>query len=210
MSYEINRNSVLEIFENHIIKYIVKDLVALNRVMPDESGAGGCAIPQASSTFAALDLIGYLVHPQELRGVGMHFTDLLKDNTYFPELQQYLQTEESCDSFRDNIRSIMSHRFLLTKFGIAKINYQGLFLEIDGDLVFNATYFTKITIRVINEIYQQIKNDTFIINGCSREETMEKIKNKIDKLKAYEGKGFIPPNNLQTITLPPKTTSPLV
>ena len=61
MSYESNKGKVLDLLENHIIKYVVKDLEVLESIEPNPSGAGACAIPQAISTFAALDLIGYLI-----------------------------------------------------------------------------------------------------------------------------------------------------
>lgn len=89
MSYESNKIEVLDLFDNHIIKYVVKDLEVLDSIEPDASGAGACTIPQAISTFAALDLIGYLVHSQNVRPVDMCFTELINNNTYFPEFKQY-------------------------------------------------------------------------------------------------------------------------
>lgn len=209
MSYEIDKKEVLNLFDNHIMRYIVKDLEVLDRIKPDDYGAGGCAIPQASSTFAALDLIGYLVHPQELKPVGMAFSDLLKNDRYFPEFEEYKSHVDFFDSFRDNIRSIMVHRFLLTKYDITKVDTEYLFLEANGHQIFNASHFTKMTIDAITKIYNDIKSDTFIINGYSKELTMENIRLKIDKLKAFEGKGFEPFSNLTTPTISIKTTNPL-
>jgi hypothetical protein len=89
MSYESNKIEVLDLFDNHIIKYVLKDLEVLDRIELDASTAGACTIPQAISTFAALDLIGYLVHSQNIRPVDMFFTELINNDTYFPEIKQY-------------------------------------------------------------------------------------------------------------------------
>lgn len=210
MSYEINKGEVLGLFDNHIKRYVVKDLEVLDGIKPDDFGAGGCAIPQASSTFAALDLIGYLVHPQELSTVGMAFSDLLKNEKYFPEIKEYKSNVDFFDSFRDNVRSIMVHRFLLAKYDIAKVNTCQLFLDVNGQQIFNVSHFTKMTINAITKIYDDIKNDTFIINGNSKESTMEKIKLRIENLSAFEGNGFVPFNNLPTPTITIQTTRPLV
>mgnify|MGYP007097323165 FL=1 len=51
MSYLVNKAEVMEFFDNHIMKYIITDLEILNKIKADDSGIGGCAIPQALSTF---------------------------------------------------------------------------------------------------------------------------------------------------------------
>ena len=191
MSYETDKLQVLDFFENHIIKYIIVDLEKLEETKADSSGAGGCAIPQASSTFSALDLIGYLIHPLDIRTVDMSFSNLLSNETYFPEFKKYSSQVKFFESFKDNLRSIMVHRFSLAKYDIAKTNDNHLFVEKNGRQVFNTSYFTRITINVINKIYTEIINNKFTINGLSKEASMVKIKDRITKLKDFEGKIYV-------------------
>lgn len=209
MSYETNKSEVLDLFDNHIIKYIVKDLEILDNIAPDIAGTGACTIPQAISTFAALDLIGYLVHSQNVRAVEMSFTELINNDIYFPDIKQYSSYTNFFISFRDNLRSIMAHRFLLAKYDITKSNNGLLFFEESGRQIFNASHFTKMTVAAIKKIDSQIRADSFIINGYSQEQTMEKIKERIDELRGYEGKAFSNLNNLPTSTTTTQTTSSL-
>lgn len=209
MSYENDKSDVLDLFENHIIKYIIKDLEALDSIKADGFGVGGCAIPQATSTFSALDLMGYLIHTENRRTTQMSFTELLKNELYFPDYKDYSTYTEFFDSFRDDLRSVMVHRFSLTKYDIAKIETSSLFIEEQGKTIFNVSHFTKMTIKAIKKIYQEIKDDTFIINGYSKEESMEKIKNKIAELKNYNSTNFRLIENLPTSTSTTETTRSL-
>ena len=91
------------------------------------------------------------------------------------------------ESFKENIRSVMVHRFSLSKYDIAKSDTNHLFYEQDGRQIFNTSFFTKTTIVAINKIYNNIQNDSFVINGYDKEYTMEKIKNRIESPKpAYQ------------------------
>ncbi|TXI70343.1 MAG: hypothetical protein E6Q41_01525 [Cyclobacteriaceae bacterium] len=175
MSYDINKTEVLDLFDNHIIKYIVKDLV----------------------------------HSQKVRPVDMSFTELINNDTYFPEIKQYSSCANFLTSFRDNLRSIMAHRFLLAKYDITKSNIGHLFFEESGRQIFNVSHFTKMTVAAIRTIYNKINEDSFIINGYSKELTMEKIKEKIDELRDYEGKAFSHLTNLPSSTTTTQTTSSL-
>lgn len=190
MSFESNKVAVLDLFENHIIKYIVKDLEVLDSIKPDASGAGGCAIPQASATFSALDLMGYLTHPQELNVVNMSFSNLLGDSRYFPTIQHLINQTGFLEMIRDNVRSIMSHRFSLSTFDITKGDNSDLFFEEGGRVIFNTSHLTTLTISVIQNIYQSIVDNTFTINGYTNEESIAKMKVKIDNLKTYVSGGF--------------------
>lgn len=143
MSYDINKQEVLKLFDYHIMKYIIKDLEVLDSIISDNAGTGGCAIPQAISTFSALDLIGYLVHPQEIKPVGMSFSELLKNEIYFPGFKEYTCHINFLDSFRDNIRSIMVHRYSLVGYEITKNDTEQLFWNNGNNQTFNASYFTK-------------------------------------------------------------------
>lgn len=209
MSYETDKDEVIKLFDNHIMKYIVKDLEVLDSIKPDSCGAGACTIPQAISTFAALDLIGYLTHSQDVRTVGMSFIELLKNDTYFPEFRQYISHSNFFYSFRDNLRSIMTHRFSLTKYDITKNSNRHLFVEEGGRQIFNASCFTKMTLTAIRNIYQMITTDSFIINGYTKEVTMEKIRTRIEKLKAFDGNNFLPLSNVPISTTTTQTTSSL-
>lgn len=209
MSYELDKREVENFFDNHIIKYIIVDLEVLDKIEADASGVGGCVIPLALSTFAALDLIGYLIHAQERKVVAMSFSDLLTNARYFPDFVQYTTQNSFFDSFRDNLRSIMAHRFSLAKYDIAKSPDPYLFFENNGRQIFNASYFTKITIDAIKKIHAEITSDTFIINGYSKEETMIKMKERIIKLKDFEGSVFVAIANLPITSTILQTTSSL-
>ncbi len=209
MNYETDKYEVIKLFDNHIMKYIVKDLEVLDSLKPDSCGAGACTIPQAISTFAALDFVGYLTHPQDVKTVGMSFIELLKNDTYFTEFKQYMSHANFFDSFRDNLRSIMTHRFSLAKYDITKSNNRSLFFEEGGRQIFNTSYFTKMTLTVIRNIYQMITADSFIINGFTKEETMEKLRTRIEKLKAFDGNNFSPLSDVPISTTSTQTTRSL-
>lgn len=209
---ENDKTVVLDFFENHIIKYVVKDLEILNTIEAVENGAGGCAIPQASSTFSALDLIGYLIHPQDIRPVNMNFSDLLKNEKYFPELSEYKSNDSYFNSIRDYIRTYLVHRYVMTKYDIMKNNdIDVLFIDNGGRNVFNVAFFTKIAIKAIQKIYSDITNDQFVINGYSNEKSVKMIKEKLDKLKSYdfEGKKNLELTDLMTSTITLETTKSL-
>ncbi len=206
MSYDENKKLVLIFFDEHINKYIVKDLEALNNIKADRNGDGGCVIPQAISTFAALDLIGYLIHPQDIKVVDMSFSDFLKNENYFPKLMEYKSHLNFFNSIRDNIRSIMVHRFLLSKYDIVRSVNDDLFFQSKSGEVFNVFVLTNMVITVIEQIYQEINLDTFIINGYSKEKTLEKMKEKINKLINFEKDSYEPLSNLKTPVITPQTT----
>ncbi len=207
MSYEIDKAEVLDFFDNHIMKYIIVDLEVLDEIKAKSLGGGGCSIPQASSTFSALDLIGYLIHPQDLGTVSMSFSGLLKNESYFPEFSEYSTKEKFFNSFRDNIRSIMAHRFSLAKYDIAKTEDNYLFVEKSGRQIFNVSYFTKITIKAMKKIYEEIQNDQFFISTFSKKITMQKVKDRITKLKEFEGSVYVLLNDLPITTTTQTTCS---
>jgi hypothetical protein len=209
MSYENNKLDVLSLFDNHIIKYVVKDLLVLDSIKADDLGLGGCSIPQAISTFSALDFIGYLIHTENIKTIGMSFTELLKNELYFPDFKDYSIHEKFFHSFRDDIRSVMVHRFSLIKYDIAKIKTSNLFIKGHDVEIFNVSYFTKMTINAINKIYDDIKNDTFKIDGFSKEASMENIKNKILNLKIHNSYKINLLENEPTSTISLETTRSL-
>jgi hypothetical protein len=137
----------------------------------------------------------------------MSFTNLLNNEVYFPELKKYSKQTKFFDSFRDNLRSIMAHRFSLAKYDIAKTHDVHLFVEKSGRQIFNVSYFTKITIETIKKIYTEIRSDKFLIMGFSKQETMEKMKERIVKLKDYEGKIYVPLTDLPSTTTTETTSS---
>lgn len=208
MSFESNKAEVIELFENHILKYIVKDLEVLDEIKA-EDGVGGCAIPQAIATFSALDLMGYLTHPQDLRPVEMRLKDFIGNQLYFPTIQHLVNQPGFLDSIRENVRSIMTHRFALSIFDITKEDNGHLFYQEHGRNIFSARHLTKLTIIAINQVYKSILDNSFRINGFTNEESIEKMKNKIYKLKSYVGNGFTPPSGLSTSSTTTQTTSSL-
>lgn len=206
MTYEKNKADVLDLFDNHIIKYIIKDLEVLDRIKADASGVGGCAIPQASATFSALDLIGYLVHHQEPSELKMCFGSLLNNEAYFPSLRHYKNHRQFLELMRDDVRSVMAHRFYLARYDITKEDNGHLFYDGRGKIIFSTSHFTKLTIRTIYTIYECIKNDTLLISGFSKEASMEKIKDRVDKLKNYESDAYATLIGLQSFTVTTQTT----
>ena len=208
MSYETDKANILAFFDNHIIRYVVSDLEALNSIEADETGAGGCSIPQASATFSALDLMGYLMHPQDISPMKMSFSDLLNNEKYFPEFKQYSIQANFFNSFKDNLRSFMVHRFSITKYDITKTSDTNLFTEMDTRQIFNTSYFTKITINAINKIYNEIKEDKFLINGFSKKITLGKVNEKIKMLKGFD-KNYVPLIDLPISSVSTQTTCSL-
>jgi len=209
MSFESNKAEVIELFENHILKYIVKDLKVLDGIKADESGAGGCAIPQATAAFSALDLMGYLTNPQEVRPVEMRIKDFLGNPLYFPTIQHLVTQSGFLDFIRDNVRSIMAHRFALSIFDITKEDNGHLFYQEGNKYIFSARHLTHLTISAINHVYQSIQTDSFRINGFTNEESIEKMKTKVDKLKSYIGTDFTGLSGLFVSTTTTQTTSSL-
>lgn len=184
MKYTENKLTVLDLFENHILKYIVQDLKILSSINP-ENGNGSCAIPQAIASFSAIDLIGYLCYPQDRRDLKMSFSHILANERYFPHFKQYSSNINFFNSFRDNIRGIMVHRYSIAKFDIIKSNEEILFFTANDRQIFNVSYFTKNVLEAINLIYNQIINDTFKINEFSNEDSLGKMADKIQKLKNF-------------------------
>ena len=182
MSSDVYKAEVLNLFDNYIIKYIIADLKVLDSIKANEiTGIGGCAIPQAIATFAALDLIGYLIHPQELSELKMIFSYLLSNTRYFPSIEN-ITTKENVEKIRNDIRSTMVHRFLLPQFDITKEDNGNLFYEANGRLIFSTSHLTKLTILCIESIHKEIETDAFMITGLNNEDSIEIIKTKIDKL----------------------------
>lgn len=100
----------------------------------------------------------------------------------------------------------MVHRFSLTKYDITKNKKKILFFERNGIQIFNVSYFTRIAIKAILKVHSDIQGDTFRINGCSRNESIEKLKDKINRLKSYEAESFLRLENIDTLTVTIETT----
>jgi hypothetical protein len=138
----------------------------------------------------------------------MSFVDILKNEKYFPELSHFELINDFFESFQNNVRTVLAHRYLMTKFDVAKIDIDKLFIDDNGRTVLNIAFFTKISIKAINEIYSDIINDQFSINGYSNEKSIKMVKEKLDKLKSYdfEGKKNVELTGLTTINIPFETT----
>ncbi|MEQ8532517.1 MAG: hypothetical protein RIB86_11725 [Imperialibacter sp.] len=94
------------------------------------------------------------------------------------------------------------------KYDITKSENEDMFFENAGLPTFNTSYFTKLTLKVIEKIYRQVCADTFIVNGLDKNQTMEKLKKQVEKLKNYSSGKFQPINNLTTTsTTTTQTTS---
>jgi hypothetical protein len=97
----------------------------------------------------------------------------------------------------------------MTKYDVAKIiDIDKLFIVNKERIVFNVSFFTKISIKAIKDIYSDINNDQFSINGYSNEKSIKMVKEKLDKLKLYdfEGKKNVELTGLTLSTVSVETT----
>ncbi|MDB5222634.1 MAG: hypothetical protein JWN83_1301 [Chitinophagaceae bacterium] len=193
MQYADHKNSVLKFFDEYALKYLVSDLEMLDSIKADDNGIGGCAIPQAISTFSAVDLFGFLLDTQDVGSniTKMRLMPFLKNKDLFPTIDEVKKMEDFLNSFRDDIRSIMTHRFFLAKYDIAKLPETSLLIQNDDKRIFNVSYFTKLVVSAIREIYNKIKNDVFILPGDKKnEETIERFYNRLELLRSYESESY--------------------
>jgi len=129
MDYQDYKKSVLSFFDDFVLKYLISDLQKLDSLTADSKGVGGCAVPQALSTFAAIDLFGYLIDPLDSRTVNMNMGPFLKNNKIFPVVKGVAQLEEFLKSFRDDVRSVLAHRFFIVGYDIGKSQDESLFIQ---------------------------------------------------------------------------------
>jgi hypothetical protein len=188
MDYQECKNNVLAFFENHVYEYLIPDLEVLNNIQADANGRGGCTIPQAMTTFAAIDLFGFLIDPNPQSGkIKMHMMPFLKNPNLFPAMPYVQSAEDFFNSFRDDIRSVMSHRFFLINYDISKLGDEELIVENNGRRIFNVSKFTKLVIDGINKLYHDIKNDQFLMPGDqSNEMAVRRFLDRIELLKQQQ------------------------
>ena len=110
MNYQDYRTAVLAFFDDYILRYVIPDLEKLDSIQADGQGTGGCAVPQALATFAAVDLFGYLVDPNNSSTIKMTMMPFLGNPQYFavvgiPQITSFM------NSFRDDVRSATAHRY---------------------------------------------------------------------------------------------------
>ncbi len=181
------KHEIIDFFENYILKYIVNDLKRLDDIKPDKDGLGACTIPQAISTFAVADLIGYLINKDESKEVTkMSIMGLLKNTNYFKAFGESEVEQDFFIYLKDNVRSMLVHRFSLSKFDIIKDEADSLFLHNEGKLVFNVSCFTKLVLNSIDKVYEGLLDETLIIPGSSFEESLQKIHNRLSRLYDFE------------------------
>ena len=94
---------------------MVKDIKVIDQIKPDAT-----AISQTSAIIQALDLMGYLTHPQELKVINLSFSHFLNNEVYFPSINQHKNHINFLNLLRDDVISIMAHRFSLTMFDITE------------------------------------------------------------------------------------------
>jgi hypothetical protein len=208
MEYEMYKSEVSDFFESHIMKYIVSDLEVLDAIQANSDGIGGCAIPQAVSTFAALDLLGFLISPQEIGPVKMHFVEILKNDNLFRQFNDIEKHDSFFESFRDDIRSVMTHRYSLTQYDITKSNENVLFYSDGEKTVFNVSYFTKGVVNAIRTLYSELTNDNLTIPGNNKNQAMQKFYEKVIKLRTYKSVHH-KDTHFGSIADPPQTTESL-
>jgi hypothetical protein len=197
---------IIDFFENYIKKYIVTDLLRLDEIKPYDDGTGACAIPQAISTFAAIDLLGYLLNKDEQAVVGMSLMGLLKNSAYFKAFNDLEVEDDFFNYFKDNIRTMLVHRFSLSKFDIVKEDIDSFFLQKGDKKVFNTSYFTKQLLRSVDLIYDGLMSNTLVIPGLTNEESLKLIHRRLCKLKENE-KGVLIFNDQFPLTTSTQTTS---
>lgn len=194
MTYLDQKKKIIQFFENYILEYLIPDLEKLNSIIPDSNGRGGCTIPQAIATFAAVDLMGYFMdpNPNPPSISKMKLKVFLSNADFFPELQNLNSIDDFLDSFRDDVRSIMTHRFFLTRYDIAKLQERSLFVQQGSKRIFNASYFTELVISAIKLLYKKISDDSFILAGDkNKEETMQRLNDRLNALKNYQSDTYV-------------------
>lgn len=200
------KHEIVDFFENYILKYIVNDLKRLDEIKPDMDGLGACAIPQAISAFAAADLLGYLINKKERKDTTwMSIKGLLENSKYFQATADIELQSDFFTYFINNVRSMLVHRFSLSKYDIAKDDINYLFLEKNERLVFNVSFFTKLVLKSIYKIYNDLKDDTLQIPGYSNEKSIDVIYQRLLKLKESE-KGNVFLGDLFSQTTTSQTT----
>lgn len=183
------KNEVLNFFDKHILKYIVTDLKVLDSISANKDGVGACSIPQAMATFAAIDLIWYLIDHNDIGNniVNMRMMPFLKSSILLPELQIKDDMNNGyLNAIRDDIRSVATHRFALINFDIGKFPDDVLFILTNGRQVLNVSYLTKIVLLGINRLYELIKSNQFHMHEKEDNDTaIRRFYNRIELLKSH-------------------------
>ncbi len=146
MSYQLEKEEVVNFFENHVLKYIIPDLENLMKIKANEDGSGACAVPQAMTTFSVCDLFGYLLDKQEAGALNPRIKYFLKIKSLFGNLIQGAISKDLdiiLNVLSDDVRSSIAHRFFLIKFDITKDNTNALISNNADRLVFHTNFFYK-------------------------------------------------------------------
>lgn len=191
MQYQDHKVDVLSFFTGHVLKYLLPDIQKLDSITADADGTGGgCAVPQALASFAATDLFGYLVSPDTPDTIRMHMQPFLRNSRYFPVAGQIGQLNDFIASFRDDVRSFLTHRFFLGQYDIGKIPQDDLFVVNNGIVIFNVSYFSKLVCAGILTIHREISEDRFIIAGNTGLESVQLFYNRLQALKGHTSGSF--------------------
>src|SRR4030095_3877846 len=188
MSYESQKKEVIKFFDDYIFNYLIPDIRTLQRLEPDTRGRGACTIPLAITTFTAVDLFGYFLDPNSSAPaiLTMKLKVFLSSKEFFPELKGLTDLDNFLDSFRQDVRSLMTHRFFLTQYHIAKLPEKKLFVDHGVDRIFNATHFANLVTEGIQKVYDKIHQDSLILAGdTNKEETMQRLYDRLQNLKNY-------------------------
>jgi len=206
MPYQDHKKAVLSFFNDYVFKYLTTDLEKLASIDADANGIGGCAVPQALSTFAAVDLFGYLVSSDQPKTINMSMRSFLNNPDYFPAAANITQLSAFLDSFRDDVRSVLAHRFFSSQYNIGKLKQDALFINDNGIQIFNVSYFTKLVVGGISAIHQKIANDQFVIAGSSVQDSVKRVYDRLEDLKNHTSVHF-PGASAETITTSSSTAT---
>lgn len=198
-------------FKEFIFKNIIPDLKVLDQINPNGiGGLGACCIPQAITTFSTIDLFGYLLGPENMKEMDMRFIDFLKNRLYFPNLESSLESDNFWNSLRDELRSLMVHRFIISKYSIAKVDVDKLFVKIEqsNEVIFNVRFFTKITLNAVDIIYHLFLNQELVIEDLSFSDTIDRLRMKVESLINLNRYNVDNISNITSISTTIQTTRP--
>jgi hypothetical protein len=184
MNYQDYKTTVLAFFDDYILRYVISDLKKLDSIQADAQGAAGCTVPQALATFAAVDLFGYLIDPNNSNTIKMTMMPFLGNSQIFA-VTGPSQLTTFMHSFRDDVRSATAHRYFFPQFDVTKDPQNSLFINSGGVTIFNVSYFTTVVINGITTIHRQIIDDRFIISGYTQQESVQRFYDRLQALKNY-------------------------
>ena len=173
---------VVEFFRAEIGTFVMRDLASLRVVksLPMNSDTiGWCAAPLAQTLFAVLDLLGYLVRPEE----GAKKTDTLKNiNAVLSDSALFsIEYRNHADVLVKQYRHGLIHQFFPKAAGIARLGEDGP-LFVAGPCL-NVDRLEKDSIVAIQKLASLIRSHAY-------ESLCEQIFDRLDLLASEDWETF--------------------